>query len=373
MFLRSQTRQVHVGSVAIGGGAAVSVQTMTTVHTHEIDATVAQINRLAGAGDGPARTGADIVRVAVPSKRDTAALPEILRQVRVPIVADVHFHFDRALEAVAAGVHKIRLNPGNIGDRGQVRRVIDACRERRIPIRIGVNEGSVVERKENVKRQADRQTPLVDLMVEKLSEYIHIFEDANFHDIVLAAKSHDARTVIDVYRRIAERWSYPLHLGVTHAGPPSTGTIRSAVALGSLLSAGLGDTIRVSFTADPILEVEAGREILYSLGLRRRTSPELIACPTCGRLQGDLLGLVEQVRPRLAELKFPMTVAIMGCVVNGPGEAEGTDVALCSAGERADIYRDGVKVRTVPRGQAVEALLQECRAWQDDRPHAKID
>jgi len=225
MFRREQTRRVNVGSVAIGGGAAVALQTMTSTHTSDIDATVAQVNRLAAGG-------ADIVRVAVPTRKDTAALPEILRQVCVPIVADVHFHFDRALEAIAAGVHKIRLNPGNISDHGQVRRVIDACRERGIPIRVGVNEGSVVERRDPARRAADKQRGLVELMVEKLADYIRIFEEADFGDMVLAAKSPDARLVIEVYREIARRWNYPLHLGVTHAGPPETGTIRSAVALG---------------------------------------------------------------------------------------------------------------------------------------------
>ncbi|MDD4889524.1 MAG: flavodoxin-dependent (E)-4-hydroxy-3-methylbut-2-enyl-diphosphate synthase [Phycisphaerae bacterium] len=357
MFTREHTRQVHVGSVAIGGGAAVSVQTMASTHTADIDATVAQINRLADAG-------ADIVRVAVPTKRDTDTLPEILRQANVPIVADVHFHFDRALEAVAAGVHKIRLNPGNISDRAQVRRVIDACRERGVPIRIGVNEGSAVERRDASRREADRQMTLVELMVAKLAEYIRIFEDANFADIVLAAKSHNARTVIDVYRQIAARWNYPLHLGVTHAGPPETGTIRSAVALGALLADGLGDTIRVSFAADPIHEVQAGKEILCSLGLRARTEPELIACPTCGRVEVDLVALVDALRPRLAELKTGLRVAVMGCVVNGPGEAEGADVAVCAGADRADIYRAGRKVRTVPASQIVDAVLDECRRWQ---------
>ena len=363
MYERSQTRSVRVGSVVIGGGAPVSVQTMTSTHTSDIDATVAQINRLA---DG----GADIVRVAVPTQRDTDALPEILRQVRVPIVADVHFHFDRALEAIAAGVHKIRLNPGNISDLTAVRKVIDACRERSVPIRVGVNEGSVVERRDAAKRQADRALNLVELMVAKLADYLRLFEQLDFHDVVLSAKSHDARTTIDVYTAIARRWNFPLHLGVTHAGPPASGTIRTAVALGSLLSAGLGDTVRVSFSADPIHEVEAAQEILCSLGLRQRRSPELIACPTCGRMQTDLVALVERIRPRLAELRFPVTVAVMGCVVNGPGEAESADVAVCAGGAngRVDIYQSGRKVATVPEAEVVDALLDQCRQWRQKNP-----
>jgi (E)-4-hydroxy-3-methylbut-2-enyl-diphosphate synthase len=358
MFTRPQTRPVRVGSVVIGGGAAVSVQTMTSTHTSDIDATVAQINRLADAG-------ADIVRVAVPTQRDTDALPAILKQVRVPIVADVHFHFDRAMEAIAAGVHKIRLNPGNISDVTAVRKVIDACRERAIPIRVGVNEGSVVERRDAAKRQAERKLGVVELMVAKLTDYLRLFETLDFHDVVLSAKSHDARTTIDVYSEIARRWNFPLHLGVTHAGPPASGTIRTAVALGSLLSAGLGDTIRVSFAADPIHEVEAAQEILCSLGLRKRRSPELIACPTCGRTQTDLVALVERIRPRLAELRFPITVAVMGCVVNGPGEAESADVAVCAGGVKGqvELYRSGVKAATVSEAQVVDALLAECRRW----------
>ncbi len=359
MVTRQQTRQVMVGHVPIGGGGPVTVQTMTSTPTRDIDATVAQVNRLAEAG-------ADLVRLAVPAKEDTAALPEILRQVTVPLIADVHFHFDRALEAVAAGVHKIRLNPGNIQDRAQVLRVIDACRERAVPIRVGVNEGSVVERRDGAQRQADRETPLVDLMLDKLADYIRIFEQAKFGDVVLAAKSHNARTVIDAYSRIAQRWDYPLHLGVTHAGPPQTGTIRSAVALGALLAGGIGDTIRVSFAADPITEVEAGREILWSLGLRRRTGPELIACPTCGRSalsDVDLVKLVGQVRAGLAEIKSDVKVAVMGCVVNGPGEAEGADVAVFLGKGCGMIYRGGEKVRTVGEGEILDALLAECRAW----------
>ncbi len=349
-----------VGSVAVGGGAPVALQTMTSTHTSDVDATAAQINRLAAGG-------ADIVRVAVPTRKDTAALAEILRQVRVPIVADVHFHFDRALESVAAGAHKIRLNPGNISDRAQVRRVIDACRERAIPIRVGVNEGSVVERRDQARRAADKQRNLVELMVEKLADYIRIFEDAGFGDVVLAAKSTNARMVIDVYRAIAARWDYPLHLGVTHAGPPETGTIRSAVAIGTLLAEGIGDTIRVSFAADPITEVEAGKEILQSLGLRRRVEPELIACPTCGRIEVDLVKLVGQVRTKLAELHSDVKVAVMGCVVNGPGEAEGADVAVFAGKGRGVIYRDGVQVRTVTEADMLDALLEECRTWERER------
>ncbi|MCG3180588.1 MAG: 4-hydroxy-3-methylbut-2-en-1-yl diphosphate synthase (flavodoxin) [Phycisphaerae bacterium] len=360
MFTHDGTRRVRVGNVPIGGGAPVSVQTMTDTYTHEIDKTVAQIRRMAAGG-------ADLVRVAVPHKADTDALREIVGQSPVPIVADVHFHFDRALEAVAAGVHKIRLNPGNIKDRAAVLRVIDACRDAGVPIRVGVNEGGVVERSDAEQRRRDKAMTLVDLMVARLADYIRIFEQAKFEDVVLSAKSINARTVIDVYTEIAKRWDYPLHLGVTHAGPPETGTIRSSVALGTLLAQGIGDTIRVSFAADPITEVEAGKEILYVLGLRKRTEPELIACPTCGRIEVDLIKLVQQVKARLADLHSDVKVAIMGCVVNGPGEAEGADVAVFAGKGRGVIYRDSIQTRTVPEADMLDALLAECRTWEANK------
>jgi len=356
---RRRTRQVRVGNIPVGGDAPVCLQSMTSTYTHDIDATVGQINRLAGAG-------CDAVRVAVPDQRDTAALREILRQVSVPIIADVHFHFQRALEAIEAGVHKIRLNPGNIKDRKQVNEVIRACRDAGIPIRVGVNEGSIVERQDKSTRAAekselaaDQHGNLVRLMVRKLEEYIRIFEENDFYDVVLSAKSIDATVVIDAYRAISERFDFPLHLGVTHAGPPETGRIRSIAALGTLLAEGIGDTIRISYAADPIHEVEDGKELLCSLGLRRRNEPELIACPTCGRIEVDLIKLVQEVRQKLAHIKVPVKVAVMGCVVNGPGEAEGADVAVFAGKGRGVIYVQGEQVRTVTEAEMLDALYDE--------------
>ncbi len=362
MLPRRKTRQVKVGAVPIGGTAPVSIQSMTSVATHDAEACIAQIRQLAVAG-------ADLVRVAVPEKRDTAALPEILAASPVPIIADVHFHYQRALEAVAAGVHKIRLNPGNIRDREQVLAVIAACRERGIPIRIGVNEGSIVERRDADRRAAERSVLAEDsvggpvrLMVDKLAEYIRIFEQADFRDLVLAAKSIDPRVVIAASRAISERWDYPLHLGVTHAGPPETGRIRSIAALGALLAAGIGDTVRISYAADPVQEVEDAKGLLCSLGLRRRSEPELIACPTCGRIQVDLVKLVADVRRALArEIDLPIKVAVMGCVVNGPGECEGADVAIFAGDGKGIIYVQGEKRQVVPEDQMLAALLAECR------------
>ncbi|MFH1110391.1 MAG: flavodoxin-dependent (E)-4-hydroxy-3-methylbut-2-enyl-diphosphate synthase [Planctomycetota bacterium] len=360
---RKKTHQVLVGGVPIGGDAPIAIQSMTSTYTYDVDATVGQIRQLAEAG-------CDIVRVAVPDKRDTDALPAILEQSPVPIVADVHFHFQRALEAVEAGVHKIRLNPGNIKDRKQVDRVIAACRERRIPIRVGVNEGSVVERKDKHRRAAqmgslasDRRSTLIRLMVETLEDYMRMFEENDFHDVVLSAKSIDAGMVIDTYRAVSERFDLPLHLGVTHAGPPETGRIRSIAALGSLLSMGIGDTIRISYAADPIYEVEDAKELLCSLGLRNRVEPELIACPTCGRIEIDLIKLVAEVRQKLATIKTPVKVAVMGCVVNGPGEAEGADVAVFAGKGRGIIYVQGEQKRTVTETEMLDALYEEALAF----------
>ena len=357
---RRTTRQVRVGTVAIGGDAPVSIQSMTSTRTHDVDATIEQIHALASAG-------ADIVRVAVPEARDTEALRHILSQVSVPIVADVHFHFQRAIEAVEAGVHKIRLNPGNIRDRKQVDRVIRACRERRIPIRVGVNEGSVVERTDKARRAREKaalgQDPvqsLITLMLDKLDDYIRIFDENDFHDVVLSAKSIDPRIVIDAYTAISERYDYPLHLGVTHAGPRETGCVRSITAIGTLLANGIGDTVRISYASDPVLEVLDAKEMLNCLGLRERVEPELIACPTCGRIEVDLLTLVRQVQAKLVDIKVPLKVAVMGCVVNGPGEAEGADVAVFAGKGKGIICVQGEQKRTVAEAGMLDALYEEC-------------
>lgn len=385
---RNPTRPIFVGDqrtgiVQIGGGigpehplghglsapttaAPVSVQTMTAGYTHDIDKCVAEIHKLTAAG-------ADVVRVAVPERKDTEALPEILNQTNVPIVADVHFHFKRALEAVEAGVHKIRLNPGNINDRDQVEAVIDACKDKQIPIRVGVNEGSIIERKDKQARAKElgavfsdqKHGYMLSIMIAKLEEYLDIFYERDFYDIAISAKSMDATVVIDAYTEIAKRFAHPLHLGVTHAGPKETGCIRSVVALGSLLANGIGDTIRISYANDPIYEVEDGLELLYSLGLRERKGAELIACPTCGRIQVDLFSLVQDVNNKLSEaIEVPMKVAVMGCVVNGPGEAEGADVAVFAGDRKGIIYVQGEKVATVGEDEILDRLLDECKTFQ---------
>jgi (E)-4-hydroxy-3-methylbut-2-enyl-diphosphate synthase len=381
MIHRRPTRKVTLGDaahgfVSIGGDAPVSVQTMTAGYTHEIDKCIAEIHKLAAAG-------ADIVRVAVPEKKDTAALKEIIPAVKVPIVADVHFHFQRALEAIEAGVHKIRLNPGNINDRAQVKDVIQACKARKIPIRIGVNEGSIVERKDKQKRlkelggvfSDDKHGHFLAIMITKLEEYLEIFHEEDFHDIVISAKSIDPLLVISAYQEISKRFDYPLHLGVTHAGPKETGTIRSVVPLGHLLASGIGDTVRISYANDSVYEVQDGLELMYILGLRDRIGAELIACPTCGRIQVDLYTLTQDVRKKLAaEIKLPIKVAVMGCIVNGPGEAEGADVAIFAGDRRGIIYVQGEKVANVPEEEILDRLLKECRDFEDKirRGEAKL-
>src|SRR5437868_3210260 len=381
MFPRRKTRKVtlgdsRVGLVSIGGDAPVSVQTMTAGFTHEIDKCVAEIHKLAAAG-------ADLVRVAVPEKKDTAALKEILPAVKVPIVADVHFHFQRALESMEAGIHKIRLNPGNINDRAQVKDVIQACKARKVPIRIGVNEGSIVDRKDKQRRMKElggvfsdnKNGHLLAIMIAKLEEYLEIFHEEDFHDIVISAKSIDPLLVIDAYLEISKRFDYPLHLGVTHAGPKETGAIRSVVPLGHLLCSGIGDSIRISYASDPVYEVQDGLELLYVLGLRPRIGAELIACPTCGRIQVDLFKLVQDVRKQLAqEIQLPIKVAVMGCVVNGPGECEGPDIAIFAGDRRGIIYVQGEKVANVAEEQIRRPLPQERREFQEKvaRGEAKL-
>ena len=351
---RRRTRPVRVGDVVIGGGGPVVVQDMTNTATADVDATCAQIDALAGAG-------AELVRVAVPTRKDTAALGDIVARSPVPIIADVHFSFDRALEAIEAGAAKIRLNPGNLSDRAQVRQVIAAAAGAGSAIRVGVNEGSVVERRAGPQRRRDRARPLHELMAEKLAEYLEVFAEAQFEALVLSAKSHDATTTVAANRLLAERWDRPLHLGVTHAGTPETGAIRSAAALGALLSEGIGDTIRISYAGDPVREVAAAVELLCSLRLRQRKGIDLIACPTCGRVQTDIAPIAEQIAAALSDVTQPITVAVMGCVVNGPGEADNADVAVCAGKGKAILYRRGRKVRTLKAEEITDAVVREVR------------
>ena len=346
MLLRRHTSMVSVGSVKLGASAPVAIQSMTKVPTTDVDRCVRQVNELVGAGCG-------LVRLAVPRRADTEAFARIVEQVSVPLVADVHFSADRAVEAIEGGAAKIRLNPGNIKKREDIHRIIDAAKTNGVAIRVGVNEASIRDLKEDVPPQER-----ITLMLEEMRRYVDLFEARGFDQIVLSAKSSDPLRTIAVNRAIAEAFAYPMHLGLTHAGLPEDASIPSAVALGALLSEGIGDTIRVSAAGDPVIETGIAKNILIALGLRERTRPELIVCPTCGRTEIDVIALARRVEEALSTLEKPCRVAVMGCVVNGPGEAADADIAVCAAKEKAYLYLHGQRIATVPEAEIVPRLLK---------------
>lgn len=348
---RRKSRQVSVENVKIGGDAPVSVQSMTTTDTRDIDATVKQIKRLE-------EVGCDIVRVAVLDKQAAESLGEIKRQINIPLVADIHFHYRLALIAAEQGVDKVRTNPGNIGDDVKMETVIAACKERGIPIRIGVNTGSL---EHDLVKQYGRYHP--DALVESALRKVRLLEEHGFEDIVISLKSSDVSGTVEAYRLIAGRVDYPLHLGVTEAGPLMGGTIKSAVAFGLLLHEGIGDTIRVSLSADPVEEIRVGKKILQSLGLFSN-APELVSCPTCGRLQTDLFGLIERVEKVLEGIKKPIKVAVMGCNVNGPGEVSGADLGVVGGADFLSLVRNGKVIAKLPPEQLEEALLKELERFR---------
>lgn len=344
---RERTRRVMVGSVPLGGGSPVVVQSMTCTPTVDADATLAQVNALVDAG-------CDLVRVTVPSREALGPFERICRESPVPIVADIHFDYRLAIGAVRAGAAKLRINPGNIGDWERVDAVIDAAGEAGAAIRIGVNAGSLDKR---IAERDDLTQP--EKLVASSLEFVEHFEKRGFDDIVLSAKAHSVPTTIETYRALSrELLHVPLHLGVTEAGTVQQGTIKSAVGLGVLLAEGIGDTMRVSLTADPVEEPPVCWGILQSLGLRRR-GPELVSCPTCGRTQVDLIGLAEEVGERLKGCSKPISVAVMGCVVNGPGEASDADVGVACGRGVGMVFRHGEVIRKVPEDQIVDALMEE--------------
>ncbi len=351
--IRRKTRQVNVGGVKIGGDAPISVQTMTKTKTDDAAATVAQI-RLA------AEAGAEIVRVTVNDKEAAAAMPEIVRQSPVPIVADIHFNHVFALKAIEAGVAKVRLNPGNIGSKDRIRQVLTAAKERGIPIRIGVNSGSL---EQDILEQ--HGYPTAEALYESAMRHVGICDEFNFTDIVISVKSTDVKLMIEAYRLVAARTDIPLHLGVTEAGTTRVGTVKSAVGIGSLLSGGIGDTIRVSLTDDPVKEVEVGKEILRSLSLASR-SVELIACPTCGRLEVDIFGIMGQLEEKLAGMKKPVSIAVLGCAVNGPGEASAADIGIAAGKGVGILYRKGQMIKRVKEGDIVQTILEEVEKFQPE-------
>lgn len=347
---RTRTRRVNVGGVAMGAGAPVVVQSMLTAPTANPEAAIAQAKDLAEAG-------CEIVRAAIPNSSALDGFAQLCRACPVPVVADIHFDHRLAVRACELGASGLRINPGNIGSWDKVDAVIDAARAARIPIRIGVNAGSI-----DRELDARDDLSLAEKMALSATGFVRHFEDRDFGDIVLSAKAHDVGVTVDAYRRLSrELPSIPLHLGITEAGTAFQGTIKSSVGLGILLSEGIGDTLRVSLTADPVEEIPVAWGILQALGLRRRT-PELISCPTCARCQVDMIPIARQVEERLRTLSLPISVAVMGCEVNGPGEARGADIGVaCSRGSGA-IFCHGEIVRRVSDDQIVEALFAEIAA-----------
>lgn len=347
MTTRDSTRQVLAGRVPIGGGAPVPVQSMTNTDTRNAEATSAQIRRLQQAG-------CEIVRVAVPDAEAADALRLIRRDTAVPLVADIHFDYRLALASIEAGVDKLRINPGNIGNAARVREVATAARGRGIPIRIGVNLGSLP------RELLQRHGRTARALTEAALGHIGLLEREGFHDIVVSLKASDVPRTVEAYRMLSTRIDYPLHVGVTEAGPPPSGLVKSAVGIGIILGEGIGDTIRVSLTGDPALEVSAGREILAALELRS-FGPVIVSCPTCGRRRGDVVDIVSAVREAICDIAVPMTVAVMGCEVNGPGEAQDADVGLACGRGVGLIFMNGRVVRRVSEEEMVPALVEAVR------------
>jgi (E)-4-hydroxy-3-methylbut-2-enyl-diphosphate synthase len=344
--MKRTTRQITIGNVKIGGGAPCSVQSMCSTDTRDVTATLAQIKRLADAG-------CEIIRCAVPDLAAAEALGSIKRESPIPVVADIHFDYRLALKVLEGGIDALRLNPGNIGERWKVAEVVKVAAERRVPIRIGVNAGSL--EKELLEKHGH---PTAEAMVESALGHVRILEDLGYDQIKISLKASEVRKTVDAYRLLAATVDYPLHIGITEAGTIFSGTIKSAVGLGILLADGIGDTLRVSLTSDPVEEIKVGYEILKSLGLRQH-GVNFVSCPTCGRCQINLIGVAEEVEKRLAGIDKPLTVAVMGCVVNGPGEAREADVGLAGGRGEGLLFRHGEVVRKVPESEMVEALQAE--------------
>lgn len=347
-----KSRQISLGGVKIGGGASISVQSMTLTDTRDVSSTVSEIKELEDAG-------CDIVRLAVPDFDAAKSLGEIKKQTKIPIVSDIHFDYRLALEAIKQGVDGMRINPGNIGSKEKIRAVVDAVKERNVPIRIGVNSGSL--EKDILNKYG---TPTAEALAESALRHVAILEDLDFYDIKISVKSTDVRKMIAAYRIIAEKTEYPLHLGVTEAGTPKMGTIKSSIGIGSLLADGIGDTIRVSLTGDPVDEVIVGINILKSIGMRN-SGVELISCPGCGRLEIDLMKLVDDVEQRVSGINLPrpVKVAILGCVVNGPGEASEADIGIAGGKGKGMLYKDGKLVRSFKEKDIVDELVKEIETF----------
>lgn len=342
---RRTSRQINIGGVLVGGDAPISVQSMCNTDTRDISATVGQIKELSAAG-------CDIVRLAIPDMTAAKAVAEIKKQVEIPIVADIHFDYRLALECAKGGVDKIRINPGNIGSSDRVKAVADECGSRNIPIRIGVNGGSL--EKEILAKYG---TPTPDALCESALSHIKLLEDCKFYDIALSIKSSSVESTVSAYRKIADMIDYPLHVGVTEAGTEFGGVVKNSIGIGSLLLDGIGDTLRVSLTAPPVREVVAGLEILRALNLRNGV--QFVSCPTCGRCKVDMIPVANKVSEKVATINKNITVAVMGCAVNGPGEAREADIGIaCGKGE-ALLFKNGETIRKIPIEKAADELLKE--------------
>ena len=346
MYTNDKTRKVSAGNLKIGGGADISVQSMLSVPVHDIEGNVSQALRLQNAG-------CDIVRVTVPDKEALKTVEALKKNIKIPLVADIHFDYRLALESVSAGVDKVRINPGNIGDDSKVKLVADACRKARVPIRIGVNSGSL---EKNILKKYGGVTP--EALVESGLYHISLLEKYDFNDIVLSLKSSDTKMMYKAYELAAEKCPYPLHLGVTEAGTESMGVIKSAAGIGGLLLRGIGDTIRISLTDDPVKEVEAGIKLLKAIDLRRG-GIRFVSCPTCGRTKIDLIGIAKEAEKRLANVNKDITVAIMGCVVNGPGEAGNADIGIAGGDGCGVLFKRGEIISRLNENELLNALCEE--------------
>jgi (E)-4-hydroxy-3-methylbut-2-enyl-diphosphate synthase len=361
MFQRTETRAVKVGNVQIGGNDQVVIQSMCTTKTHDVKATVAEIHRLTEAG-------CQIVRVACPDMRAAEAIPAIKKEITIPLVADIHFDYKLALKAMEGGIDKIRINPGNIGRREKVEAVVKAAQARAIPIRIGVNAGSLE------KRILDKYGyPTADGMVESALYHIGILEELGFQDIIVSLKASDVRLAIAAYTKAAAAFSYPLHLGITESGTLFSGTVKSAAGLGAILSYGIGSTVRISLSADPVEEVKVARELLKSFGLAANAAT-LISCPTCGRIEIDLIRIANEVEEYISHIKAPIKVSVLGCAVNGPGEAKEADIGIAGARGEGLLFRHGEIVRKIPEKEMVAELKKEidklAEAYYQKQQHA---
>ena len=359
-FQRRQTRQIHVGDVPVGGGAPITVQSMTTTKTADVDGTLAQVYALAGAG-------ADIVRITCNEVEAAQGLAEIVPRSPVPIIADIHYQYRLALAAMEAGVQGLRLNPGNIRKEDHIKTVAKEARDRGLPIRVGVNAGSL-----DKDLMDEYGSAVPEALVESAQKEIRYLEEVDFFDIKISVKHSNVPLMVDSYRLLADTVDYPLHLGVTEAGPPPAGLIKSVAGIATLLNEGIGDTIRFSLTADPVEEAKAGRQLLEFLGLRERKGLDLIACPSCGRAEVDVIEVATSAQKALEEANLPIQVAVMGCVVNGPGEAREADIGIAAGRGRGHLFIKGQVVRVVPEEEMVEALLDEAQKLVDEGLEARL-